>query len=289
MARKLVLGSAAAALICLGLAGTAIASAPIQLALSQGAAFSILGHSCGGIQEKAYATGFGGPHGRPTGDVYMQTRCGGSGRGGGYHVTTYSAWASVVWTWFGETFSFSRLEGSAGGSETFEETDAHGDRIYNSGTTAWLETGEPPLQPPAPPTGVSASVSLYGSGETEYLLLQVGWTRADETAGLITSSTVTATPVGLPGARAQHDRRLVLEQRLPRAGRSQHDLPRDGHQHRLRRDERTERADRNHHPEQRRRSRRTAARTAVSAANRTRARSSSRPGSKKRRTSRTSP
>ena len=128
----------------------------------------------------------------------MQTRCGGSGRGGGYHVTTYSAWASVVWTWFGETRSFSRLEGPAEANESFDETDSHGDRLYNSGTTAWLETGEPPLTPPTPPTGVSASVSVYEAGEANYLRMQVGWTPAGETAGLITSSTVTATPVGSP-------------------------------------------------------------------------------------------
>ena len=85
---------------------------PIALALPQGDAFSILGHSCGGIQEQTYATGFGAG-GLPGGDVYMQTRCGGSGRGGGYKTTTYSAWADVVWDWFGATRSFSRLEGTA--------------------------------------------------------------------------------------------------------------------------------------------------------------------------------
>ncbi|HWF73753.1 MAG TPA: hypothetical protein VG186_10445 [Solirubrobacteraceae bacterium] len=31
------------------------------------------------------------------GNVYMKTSCGGSGRGGGYHTTTYSASASVNW------------------------------------------------------------------------------------------------------------------------------------------------------------------------------------------------
>jgi hypothetical protein len=60
MARKLVLSIAAAASVWLGLATAASASAPIQLVLSQGAAFSILGHSCGGIQEKVYASGFVG-------------------------------------------------------------------------------------------------------------------------------------------------------------------------------------------------------------------------------------
>ena len=193
-ARRTALGAFAAVLIGLVLANTAGAATATQLYLSQSAAFSLLGHSCGGIQEQVYATGFGSD-GYPTGDVYMQTRCGGSGRGGGYKYTTYSAWASVVWNWFGETRSFARLEGAAKGSTTFTAEDAHGDRVYNSGTSAFLETGEPPLQPPAPPSEVSAGVSIYEAGETEYLRMTVGWTLAAETAGLITSSTITATPI----------------------------------------------------------------------------------------------
>jgi hypothetical protein len=39
-------------------------------------------------------------------------------------------------------------------------------------------------------------VSLYEVGETEFLRMGVGWTAAPETAGLITGSTITATPVG---------------------------------------------------------------------------------------------
>jgi hypothetical protein len=187
----LVVG-AVCALGCVGVS-SASASSPIQLVLSQGAAFSLLGHSCGGIQEESFATGFA-VNGYPQGNVYMQTRCGGSGRGGGYKTTTYSAWAAVVWTWYGETRSFSRLEGSGATEAGFEATDAHGDRIYDSGTRAYLEPGEPPYQAPAPPTGVSPSVSLYEVGETEYLRMTVYWTLDPETAGLISSNTVTATP-----------------------------------------------------------------------------------------------
>jgi len=178
-----------------GAAAPAVAS-PISLLLGQGEAFSLLGHSCGGIQEKTYATGFG-VDGYPTGDVYMQTRCGGSGRGGGYKTTTYSAWASVRWNWFGQVLSFARLEGPAQENTSFSAEDPYGDREYNSGTSAFLETGTPPLQPPAAPTEV-----------TEYLVVavdpeqptpdqfQVSWTPAPATSRLLTASTVTATPVG---------------------------------------------------------------------------------------------
>src|ERR1039457_463933 len=95
MIRRVTLSSIAAVLICLCLASAAGAAASTQLVLSQSAAFSLLGHSCGGIQERVSATGFA-PNGLPAGDVYMQTRCGGSGRGGGYKTTTYSAWATVT-------------------------------------------------------------------------------------------------------------------------------------------------------------------------------------------------
>jgi hypothetical protein len=177
----------------LSLASTA-AAAPISLVLSQGSAFAILGHSCGGIQEKVYATGFGS-NGYPTGDALLSTRCGGSGRGGGYKTTTYTASASVVWTWLGETRSAAPLAGPAEENGSFSAVDSHGDHLYNVGSAAFLETGEPPLQPPAAPTEVSAAIGLYEAGETEYLRMTVTWAVAPETAGLISSSTVTATPV----------------------------------------------------------------------------------------------
>lgn len=194
MTRRVWLGAIAAGAICAGMASEAQAAPATQLVLSQAAAFSLLGHSCGGIQERVYATGFGA-NGYPTGDVYMQTRCGGSGRGGGYKSTTYSGWASVVWTWLGETRSSTQLQGAAEEDTAFSATDAYGDRVYNAGSAAYLEVGEPPLQPPAAPAGVSAGVGPFEAGETEYLRMTVSWTAAGETAGLITSSTVTATPV----------------------------------------------------------------------------------------------
>jgi len=194
MARRVILGIVVSALGYAALASAAFGASPIRLYLSEGAAFSILGHWCGGIQQQVYATGFG-TNGYPTGNVYMSTRCGGSGRGGGGGSTTYTGTASVVWTWFGETRSYSTLKGVL---EGVSAEDSHGDKLYNVGTAAYLETGTPPLRPPAPPTNVSASVGLAESGETEFLRMMVGWTVAPETAGLINSETVTAAPVN-PG------------------------------------------------------------------------------------------
>src|ERR1700680_3590533 len=100
MARRVVLSIVVSSLVCAGLASAASAASPIRLYLSGGAAFSILGHSCGGIQQRHYGTRVGA-NGYPTGNVHMQPTCGGSGRGGGGKSTTYTGNASVVWTWFG--------------------------------------------------------------------------------------------------------------------------------------------------------------------------------------------
>lgn len=191
MARRVIVSIVASALACAALAAAASGASPIRLYLSEGAAFSILGHWCGGIQQQVYATGFG-TDGYPTGNVSMKTTCGGSGRGGGYKSTTYTGTASVVWTWFGETRSYGALSGAL---EAVSAEDGHGDRVYNVGAAAYLETGTPPLQPPAAPTGVGATVGLWEAGTSEYLRMTVGWTVAPETAGLLKSSTVTATPV----------------------------------------------------------------------------------------------
>jgi hypothetical protein len=208
MARGAVLSIVTSALIALGLAPAADAATPTSLLLPQSTAFSLLGRSCGGVQEQAFATGFDAISGYPTGDVYLQTRCGGSGRGGGYKTTTYSAWAAATWDFFGGVRTYTRLESApAGVSPTFSAEDAYADRVYNvlsavnvapanctvGNTTyctyrAYLEAIAPPLAPPAAPTGVTA----VQSGEQ----FSVEWVPAAETAGLISSSTVTATPVG---------------------------------------------------------------------------------------------
>ncbi len=192
-------GAMFVALICLLGAPSAGASSPIRLLLDQGAAFSLIGHSCGGIQEQVYATGFGpAPGGYPEGDVYLSTRCGGSGRGGGYKVTEYKGAASVVWNWFGQRRSYARLEGPGGGGPEFSAEDPHGDRLYNAGSSAYLETGEPPVQPPAAPTEIQVGLESIETEEEKPPThrFTVSWTADPLNAGVISSSTVTATPTG---------------------------------------------------------------------------------------------
>lgn len=195
MVRRFSLMAATVASMALGATAAADANAAtIPLSMSQGAAFAVLGHSCGGIQERVYETGFA-PDGYPQGNVYMQTRCGGSGRDGGGHVTTYTASASVVWTWLGETWKWGPL---VAGPEGVAAEDSHGDKLYNVESRAYLETGAPPYQPPAPPTNVKASVVLAESGSLEYLAMPIGWTVDPERADLITVQTMRAEPVGSP-------------------------------------------------------------------------------------------
>jgi beta-lactam-binding protein with PASTA domain len=61
---------------------------------------TLLGASCGGVHVTVYITGFNADH-TITGEVYAWTRCGGSGRGGGYKTTLYSSWHTLKWDFFG--------------------------------------------------------------------------------------------------------------------------------------------------------------------------------------------
>ena len=87
------LWTAAGALI---LIASAASAATVQLQPIADA-FLRLGHSCGGIQQQIFGEGFDS-NGNVTGWVFAETRCGGSGKGGGYRTTTYSTWVAVTWT-----------------------------------------------------------------------------------------------------------------------------------------------------------------------------------------------
>ena len=79
----------------LGLLANAAVQAQVTLPLP--AAYpTLLGASCGGVHVASYVTGFD-ENGYIHGEVYAWTRCGGSGRGGGYQSQTYQAWHTIVW------------------------------------------------------------------------------------------------------------------------------------------------------------------------------------------------
>ena len=138
-----------------GLATPAGAS-DTPLVLDQGTAFSYLGHSCGGIQEKTYATGFDPASGFPTGDVYASTSCGGSGRGGGYHSTTYSAWIAVTWDYAGSVVS-TALAGTVNPDPSLVFYDGYGNKLYTALPDAYLALA----------TGFSPAPAISGLSVTE--------------------------------------------------------------------------------------------------------------------------
>jgi hypothetical protein len=83
------------AAVAMLLTATVVNAASIQLQPIPDA-FARLGHSCGGIKQQIFGMNFDAD-GHVTGYVFALTRCGGSGRGGGYRSTTYSTWVAVTW------------------------------------------------------------------------------------------------------------------------------------------------------------------------------------------------
>jgi Fibronectin type III domain len=198
--RSLLVGTLV--LACLLVGGVQVAAAagtPVELSVSQQTASTVLGHSCGGIQEQSIAQGFDGVSGNPIGVVYAQTRCGGSGRGGGYHVTTYSAWLAVIWDFGANTISYTTLAAPpAGLAPAATYTDVHGDQMYTTYSSAtscpitinttcayhaWMS-----VTPPNAPSGVQATLT---NGQ-----YSISWTPDPATAEVITGSTITLTPDG---------------------------------------------------------------------------------------------
>jgi hypothetical protein len=153
---------------------------PTRLLLPQSTAFAILGHSCGGIQETV-AAGFDVTNGYPTGQVNLSTRCGGSGRGGGYQTTTYSASAVVVWDFAGNAISATPLT-NGGVVPPLTGADGLGDIIYSTGGAAYLI-----VPVPAVPTGVTVLQT-----NDQFL---VSWIPAGANPLAVSSSALTATPV----------------------------------------------------------------------------------------------
>jgi hypothetical protein len=153
---------------------------PASLLLPQSMAFAILGHSCGGIREQAYVTGFEPASGYPIGEVFLLTSCSTGGRGS--RPATFTAWASVSWDFAGNVISASPRSNTPPVNPTFTATDVYRDIIFNAGAAAYLVV---PL--PAAPTVVTA----VQAGDQ----FQVSWTPNAINPAAVTSSTLTAMPV----------------------------------------------------------------------------------------------
>ena len=206
MSRNTTLGALACALILLAVGVSTAAAAPVPLLLPQSTAFSVLGRSCGGIQEKAYATGFDATSGYPTGAVYLSTRCGGSGRGGGYHTTTYAAWAGVSWDFTAAVISYQVLSPAPAVNPTFTAFDAKGNEVYNQSGSAYLVLA-PGFVPAARVTTVSPT-SGPAAGGTTITIAGTGFTGATSVnfggaaAGSFTVNSSTSITARSPAASA---------------------------------------------------------------------------------------
>ncbi|HKS99366.1 MAG TPA: IPT/TIG domain-containing protein [Rugosimonospora sp.] len=199
-------------------ASAAAASTSLSLSLSQAAAFSILGHSCGGIREGVYATGFASATGYPTGEVAMSTRCGGSGRGGGGGSTRYTAWATVTWDLTTTVVSFARAATTPTVNPTLAVDDSHGNELFNQPTGGVVNGTQVTSQAylvlapgfvPVPrltgisttrgPTSGGTSITITGTGFTGVTAVRFG-SSAAQSVTVNTGTSITAvTPRAPPG------------------------------------------------------------------------------------------
>ena len=154
---------------------------PTRLVLPQAIAFAFLGHSCGGIQEKAYVTGIDPARGLVSGLVDLSTTCSTGGRGS--PPATFRASAAVTWDLAGNVVSSTTLSNAATIDPALTATDAFGDTVYNIGGAAYLA-----VPTPAMPAGVTAAES----GDQ----FQVSWIPNGVNPLAITSSVLTAVPIG---------------------------------------------------------------------------------------------
>ena len=144
----------------IGLTSATASAAPISLVISQSTAFAILGHSCGGIHEKAYGSAFDAVSGYPDGSVYLWTTCSAGGRGG--HSITYSAWVATTWDFTGALVSYAAIQQAPTVDPTLSVFDSYGNNLYNKLNIAYLALA--PGFVPAPRVGgVSPSSAPQGS------------------------------------------------------------------------------------------------------------------------------
>ena len=115
-------------ILLLGLLVSAAAQAQTALPLPPGYP-TLLGASCGGVHVASYVTGFNAD-GNMTGEVYAWTKCGGSGRGGGYQTHTYQSWNSIVWDFF-NNYKIVPYDNVLP-DPAFTETDSYGNTVLNS-------------------------------------------------------------------------------------------------------------------------------------------------------------
>ena len=161
--------------LCVGFVATpAAASGAVELSLPQGAAFAVLGHSCGGISEQVYATGFDASSGYPTGVAFLKTTCSSGGRGA--PPSTFTAWASATWDFTTALVSSAKLASTPATNPTLTAYDASGNEVYNSAAHAYLQLAAGYVITPRI-TAISATIGP-ASGGTAVTISGTGFTAA---------------------------------------------------------------------------------------------------------------
>jgi hypothetical protein len=129
--------------------------------------YPYLGVSCGGIHKSTFVTGFDA-NGNIRGEVYAWTQCGGSGRGGGYQVTNYDSWHSILWDLQGAVIETLPYDGIAP-DETFSQSDANGNTIHDvlvPGTPQYVGVLETSAVASAMPTPGPAATTASAQAPT---------------------------------------------------------------------------------------------------------------------------
>jgi hypothetical protein len=106
-------------------AGTSLVLTPLS-------PFQVLGVQCGAGTSVATATGFAGAY--ATTYSVATTRCGGSGRGGGYHVRTYSGCATARYTLTGQLRDYAPVACTGADASLVFTTDSGYSESTVSGT-----------------------------------------------------------------------------------------------------------------------------------------------------------
>ena len=204
MVRRAVSVAIAGVVVLSGVIATgtaASASSTTSLLLPQGAAFAVLGHSCGGIREQVYATGFDATTGFPTGDAHLSTTCSSGGRGS--RPTTYTAWTGATWDFTATIISDAVLGGAPSVNPTYSAFDSNGNEVYNSSNSAFLTLASGFVPRPrvialsltVGPASGGSSVTITGTGFTGATAVSFGGAAAAGFAVGSDSSITAATPV----------------------------------------------------------------------------------------------
>jgi hypothetical protein len=180
---------------------TSASASPTSLIVSQSTAFTVLGHSCGGIRQNDFGSQFDPSSGYPDGYAYVWTTCSTGGRGGGSH--TYSAWLATTWDFTGALVSHSTLAAAPSVNPTLSVFDSHGNQLYNQSNRAYLvlAAGFVPaprvagVSPSSAPQGTTLAIS--GTGFTGATAVNFGSIPA---ASFIVTSDTSITAVA-PGVR----------------------------------------------------------------------------------------